>query len=144
MGRKTYVEAEAMSGSVGGDSAEAGGPFSGVETYVFSRTLERLKDPRANLVSEDAGEFVRRLKTKSGKGICVMGGGEFARALFEAEVVDEVGLNTHPVLLGGGVPMFPVPGPRVPLELLSSRTFAGGCVYSSYRVRRTRKRAPKV
>jgi len=136
MGRKTYVAAEAMGGGGGGDDA-----FAGVETYVFSRTLEALKHPRAHLVRDDAAEFVRQLKRKRGKDICLMGGGELARALFEAQLVDEVGVNTHPVLLGGGIPMFAVPGPRVNLELKASRTISGGCVYSLYRVKRARRRS---
>jgi dihydrofolate reductase len=64
-----------------------------------------------------------------------MGGGDFARSLFEAGVIDEVGLNVHPVLLGSGAPMFLDPCHRVALELVASRTIDGGCVYSMYRVR---------
>jgi hypothetical protein len=35
-----------------------------------------------------------------------MGGGEPAKSLFEANVIDEIGLNIHPVLLGSGIPLF--------------------------------------
>jgi len=86
-------------------------------------------------VSSDAGEFVRDLKRQEGKGICVMGGGELAQSLFEAGVIDEVGLNIHPVLLGSGVPFFRDPGGRIALDLVESRTIDGGCVYAIYRVR---------
>ena len=68
-----------------------------------------------------------------------MGGGELARALFEAGVVDEVGLNVHPVLLGSGVPLFRDAGRRIPLALAESRVIEGGCVLSTYRVRRGRR-----
>jgi dihydrofolate reductase len=85
-------------------------------------------------VSADAGAFVRDLKRRPGRGICVMGGGELARSLFAAGVIDEVGLNVHPVLLGAGVPLFHDAG-RIPLELIESRVIAGGCVLSTYRVR---------
>lgn len=128
MGRKTFVEAEAMGGGPEGEA------MRGIETYGFSRTLTSLKKPGAHLVNDDAAEFVRRMKEAPGKDICLMGGGELARALFEAQLVDEVGLNIHPVLLGGGIPMFPAPGPRVNLSLFSSWTIAGGSVYSLYRV----------
>jgi dihydrofolate reductase len=133
LGRKTYSAAEAMGG--GGDDS---GQFAGVETYVFSRTLKKLSNPGAHLVSDDAGAFVREMKRKKGKEICVMGGGELARSLFEAGVIDEVGLNIHPVLLGGGVPMFPPSATRVSLELLESRSIDGGCVYVTYRVVKSR------
>ena len=126
MGRKTWEDAVRRGGG-GGSSAK-------IKTYVFSRTLEKLDAKGAELVREDAGEFVRRLKSRKGKGICLMGGGEFARSLFEADAIDEVGMNVHPVLLGAGVPMFLDPRHRVALELKESRTIEGGCVYSLYRV----------
>jgi dihydrofolate reductase len=124
MGRKTYEVAMAMGG---------GGGSSGITTYVFSRTLKSV-GKGAHLVSENAGEFVRQLKEQPGKGICVMGGGELAQSLFAAGVIDEVGMNTHPVLLGSGTPFFRDPGRRISLELAESRVIDGGCVLSLYRV----------
>ena len=129
MGRKTWDQAVRMGG--GGNM----GGTSKIRTYVFSRTLASIDAKGVELVRTDAGDFVRDLKNRSGKGICLMGGGDFARSLFEANVVDEVGMNVHPVLLGAGVPMFLDPSHRVGLELVTSRTIDGGCVYSMYRVR---------
>ena len=124
MGRKTWEV-----------SAALGGDMGGMRTYVFSSTLERIGHPAVELVRSDAGEFVRDLKHQAGKGICVMGGGELACSLLRAGVVDAVGLNVHPLLLGTGVPLFRDAG-RVPLDLLESRVIDGGCVLSRYRVRR--------
>jgi len=126
MGRKTWEVANAMGGGGGGSTG-------GITTYVFSRTLESVGHG-AHLVSSDAGEFVRGLKEQPGKGICVMGGGELAQSLFAAGVIDEVGLNVHPILLGSGVPFFRDPGRRISLQLTESRIIDGGCVLSNYRV----------
>ena len=126
VGRKTYEVMQSMGPAGGGDTG-------GITTYVFSRTLPSVT-PGAHLVADDAGEFVRALKTKPGKGICLMGGGELAQSLFAAGVIDEVGLNVHPVLLGAGVPFFRDPGRRIPLALAESRVIDGGCVLSTYRV----------
>jgi dihydrofolate reductase len=129
MGRKTWADTEARGG--GGDLSK------GMQTYIFSRTLKEIPGKGAKLVTGDAVGFVRDLKQKKeGKGICLMGGGEFARSLFQVGLVDEVGLNIHPVLLGSGVPMFPDIGSRVPLELIENRTLKGGCAYVIYRVKR--------
>ncbi|HVE78147.1 MAG TPA: dihydrofolate reductase family protein [Gemmatimonadaceae bacterium] len=135
MGRRTWDVAVAQGGGDGGDGCD-----SKVTTYVFSRTLETIAQPGVHLVATDAGEFVRDLKRKPGKGICVMGGGELAQSLFAAGVIDEVGLNIHPIILGSGVPFFRDPGRRIPLELTESRVIGGGCVYAIYRVRQSRKR----
>jgi dihydrofolate reductase len=109
--------------------------MASVTTYVFSRTLPAIDHPGVHLVRDDAGAFVRDLKRRGGKGICVMGGSSLAQSLFAAGVVDEVRFNIHPILLGDGVPLFRDPGRRVPLELIESRTIDGGCVLSTYRVR---------
>jgi riboflavin biosynthesis pyrimidine reductase len=65
-----------------------------------------------------------------------MGGGELAPALFEAGLIDDVGLNIHPVLLGSGVPLFHPMSRPIELELAECRQIAHGCVYVTYRVKR--------
>ncbi|HEY7474292.1 MAG TPA: dihydrofolate reductase family protein, partial [Vicinamibacterales bacterium] len=74
------------------------------------------------------------LKKKKGRGICVMGGGELASALFDADLVDEVGLNIHPIVLGAGIPMFPRIQKQIDLEMIRSQPLTGGCLYALYRI----------
>lgn len=127
MGRRTY-EVAARSGSKGG--------YSGVKTYVFSRTLKNRSSKKLTFVSEDAASFVRRLKEEEGNDICVMGGGVLAKSLFEAGLIDEVGLNIHPVLLGSGIPLFyEMPG-QINLELVKCRQLTNGCVVVTYRTKK--------
>lgn len=146
MGRKTweFAAAQGTGGEPtggpdsGGDTANGsadneGSAIPAVSTYLFSRTMSQAP-PGVELVSTDAGGFVNRLKEKSGKGICLMGGGDLAGALFDAGAIDEVSLNVHPVLLGSGVPFFRQTR-RVALELTESRTIDGGCVLMTYRVK---------
>src|ERR687895_1042611 len=64
-GRKTWMDAQAMSG---GESQPPDDAFKGIQSYVFSRTLETLPDPRVRLVRDDATHFVRDLKKKPGRG----------------------------------------------------------------------------
>jgi dihydrofolate reductase len=125
MGRKTYQAAVA--------AGQAGG-YPGVRNYVFSRTLSEVPSG-VTLVHDDAAEFVRALKEESGRDLCVMGGGEMAHSLFEAGLIDQVGLNVHPLLLGSGVPVFhPMPR-QIDLELVECRPLKNGCVYVLYDVR---------
>jgi dihydrofolate reductase len=126
-GRKTY-EVAARQGAGGG------GEFPGVTSYVCSRTLASDAVPGATVV-RDAVELVRRLKAEPGKDICLMGGGDLARSLFEAGLVDEVGFNVHPVLLGAGVPAFHPMTRQTDLELKECRPFQNGCVLLTYRVK---------
>ena len=106
--------------------------MSKIKTYIFSRTLADAPEG-AQLVREDAAGFVRELKTQVGGDIILMGGGELAAALIEGGVVDVIGLNLHPVLLGGGVPMFPAMARRVDLTLVEARPIAQDCAFLLYR-----------
>ena len=129
MGRKTWEFAAAQ----GGEPADV--PEGAPRSYVFSRTLELIDRPGVTLVKTDPAAFVRELKGRPGGDICVLGGSDLARSLIAAGVVDEVGCNIHPVLLGSGVPLFVDCGRRVSLELKECRAIDGGCVYATYRVK---------
>jgi len=130
MGRKTYEVALRM--GVGG------GAYPGVKNYVFSRTMKqspKKKVKNLEIISEDAAEFVRKLKAEEGKDICVMGGGLLAKSLFEADLIDEIGFNIHPVLLGSGIPVFHEMDHQIDLELLECKGLKNGCVMVTYRVK---------
>ena len=125
MGRRTYEVALKSST----------GAYPNVKNYVFSRTIKNSRDKRIEIVSQDAADFMRVLKREKGKGICVMGGGLLARSLFEADLIDEIGFNIHPVLLGSGIPLFHEMTRQIDLELLECKPLSHGCVVLSYRVK---------
>ena len=124
MGRKTY-EFAARSGGGQGSSA--------VKTYVFSRTMAE-SPALGELVREDAAGFVKRLKSWAGGDIMVMGGGELGSSLLAGGVVDWVEINIHPILLGGGTPLFAPMDRRIELDLVSSRPISRGCLVARYKV----------
>jgi len=128
IGRKTYEPV-----------LKSGSPFPtfpGVKNYILSRTLEESSDKNVEIIREDVVEFIRKLKTEQGKDIFVMGGGLLVKPLFETNLVDEVGVTIHPMLLGSGVPLFHEIGHQVDLELIECNTFKNGCVSISYRVKK--------
>jgi dihydrofolate reductase len=136
-GRKTYDVSVALKPSSARKSAKVKSPKRKgpvMHNYVFSRTLKALDDPNVELVTSDAVEFVRTLKQRPGKEICLMGGGELAQSLLAAGLVDEIGLNIHPILLGSGIPTFRDPGHRLKLTLTECRQLEGGCILASYKV----------
>ena len=125
MGRKTWEVAARM----------GTGAYPGVKNYVFSRTIKESPDSAITFVSEDAATFVRKLKNEEGKDICVMGGGVLAKSLFEADLIDEIGVNIHPVLLGSGIPLFYEMPRQIDLELIKNQQLSTGCVVLTYRVK---------
>jgi dihydrofolate reductase len=129
MGRKTYEHGKKLA------PKGAKNPYARFRTVVFSTTLDPSEENEVEIVSTDPGEFVRDLKAEEGKDICVMGGGELGRTLLEAGVIDEIGFNIHPVLLGEGIPLFHKMNRQIALELAECRQFKNGCVYLNYRVK---------
>jgi len=136
MGRKTYEVAVAQRGTGAQKSKETqrAAKAPAIRSYVFSRTLKKIDDPNVELVAGDAADFVSKLKQQPGKGICLMGGGELAESLFAVGLIDHVGLNIHPILLGSGIPAFRDPAHRVKLTLTECRQFEGGCILANYEV----------
>ena len=135
MGRKTWDVTVTNAPKPKKKKAKTNNPYGNIKTYVFSRTLEAGERDGVTFLRDDPGEFIRALKNQDGKEICIMGGGELARDLFEAGVIDEIGFNIHPVLLGQGIPLFHNMSRQIDLELIECRPFKNGCVYVLYRVK---------
>jgi dihydrofolate reductase len=130
MGRRTYEVALRM--------GAGGGAYPGVKNYVCSQTIkqsDKKKVKNLEFISEDVAEFVGKLKRQEGKDICVMGGGLLAKSLFEADLIDEIGFNIQPVLLGSGIPLFHEMKRQIDLELLDCKTLKNGSVVVKYRVK---------
>lgn len=131
MGRKTWDFARQYESK----SKKKKKPHAEMPTYVFSRTLEPGERDGVTVMNSDPGDFVRKLKDQPGKEILIMGGGDLAKTLFEAGVIDEIGFNIQPVLLGSGIPLFHKMDRQIDLELLECRPFKNGCVYVRYSVK---------
>ena len=100
---------------------------------VFSTTLRHV-EWNSRLVTENAEQEVRRLKEEPGKDLAV-GGAGLAGSLMQWGLIDEYGLYIHPIMLGGGKPMFPALHEPISLELLETRLFGGGVTLLRYAVR---------
>jgi len=127
MGRKTYEVMRAM-----GDEA---GPALGVSWVVVSRTMRAADHPAVTIVT-DAERAATELKARPGeKDVWLFGGGALFRTLLAAGLVDTVEVAVIPVLLGGGIPLLPLPAPRARLQLTSHRLYErSGIVFVVYDV----------
>jgi dihydrofolate reductase len=97
---------------------------------VFSKTLDRVEG-NTRLASAGVVEEVARLKEEPGGDLAV-GGAGLASELIERNLIDDYHVFICPILLGGGTPYFPAMERRIELELLETRTFAGGVEYLHY------------
>ena len=108
--------------------------INSVPKFVLSATLEEpLEWNNSTVIGGNAAEEVAKLKRRSGKDIKVLGSGTLVRSLLRDELLDELRLMVHPVILGGGKRLFEDEEDRKTLKLVDSRTFATGVVYLTYR-----------
>jgi dihydrofolate reductase len=105
-----------------------------VPKVVFSSTTGAV-DWNARLVTGDAVAEIARLKREGG-GPMDVGGATLAAAVIRAGLIDEYVIVTHPVLVGGGTPLFTPLDTWVHLRLVETRTFRGDAVLTRYEVRR--------
>ncbi len=125
MGRRSYEVYVATGGGVG----------PALPVCVYSRTLPE-GERQGVTFRRDALEHVRALKTEgSGKPLWLWGGGDLFSQLASAGLVDGVDVAIIPILLGGGLPLLPTPGPRVRLQLRTHRLYSGsGTMFLEYDV----------
>ena len=98
--------------------------------FVFSRTLTEA-GWGFQVVKGDIAETVARMKAQPGMDMSV-GGPDLASAFLRLGLIDEIGLYIHPVIVGGGKPMFPELRDRIGLKLVETRTFGKGVVLLKY------------
>jgi dihydrofolate reductase len=136
-GRRTW---QTMAGAWPG---RAGDPFAdqmnAIPKYVASRTLTQDDLFWTNstlLPADDALGAVRKLKSKVGGDLVVMGSSVLSGELIANDLVDEYLLMIEPIVLGSGKRLFPADGRARPLELVSSTTSSTGVHICTYRPQR--------
>jgi len=126
MGRKTYELAQAMQ-----DEAPSG--FPKMKEYVFSNTLDKAKEG-VTIVKGDIKKEVDKIRKEKGRDIWLFGGAELISTLMNLELVDEIILAVHPVILGGGKLLFKDIKERTWLTLTDSKIYPNGLVFLTYTV----------
>ena len=102
--------------------------------YVASRTLkEPLPWANSVLLAGDAADAVARLREEPGKNITILGSGELVRSLLKRELIDDLVLQIHPLILGGGRRLFEGDGTLARFSLADQRTTSTGVVVATYR-----------
>ena len=126
MGRRTYDEVLGLGPY----------PYPDKAGYVFSHSRPARIAKHVEFVSGPPGKLVARLRETAGKDIWLAGGAGLAAAFLDDDLVDEIIVSVHPVVLGSGIPLFPRQGREVALTLRGVQSFASGLVQLRYERRR--------
>ena len=112
------------------------GYYAYAKKYVFSKTLTEASSANTIIINEDLVEAVNKIKTEPGKDIWLFGGASLVTAFMQNDLLDELMLSVHPILLGSGKPLFQNIKERTKLELTNFQNFSTGLVQLFYNVLR--------
>jgi dihydrofolate reductase len=129
MGRQLYEEWSDFWPKQGDDVPFA--PFiNNVPKYVVSNSLDESNWNNTTIVSGDVAKELRAIKDRSGD-IGMSGSATVARWLLAHDLLDELGLMVHPIVVGRGKKLFEE-SQTVPLQLKNHEAFETGVMYLSY------------
>jgi dihydrofolate reductase len=119
LGRITYQES-------------AGQQLKGIHTYVVSTTLGSVASANVTVLNGELTESVGALKHARGRDIAVSGSGTLIRSLLEHDLVDELNLLVHPVIIGRGKRLFADDTTAKSLKRTICKAFGSGVVHLCY------------
>lgn len=107
--------------------------FSDKRWVVFSKTLKDL-NPNITLIDTDIENSINSLLQQSGKDIWLFGGANLITSILNLDLVDELMISVHPLILGKGKPLLVDIKDRKKLRLTDTKTFSTGLVQLYYQV----------
>jgi dihydrofolate reductase len=129
LGRRSYEWFAARWPSRSGELADR---LNSMPKYVVSSTLEGPGWKNSTVLRGDAVDEVSKLKQELDGEVVVPGSFQLARTLIERDLVDELRLKIHPVVLGDGKHLFGETSDKKPLHLLNSKTIDRDVAYLTY------------
>ncbi|MEG3846601.1 dihydrofolate reductase family protein [Microcoleus sp. herbarium19] len=122
MGRKTYEQVLTF-----GEY-----PYQEKKSYVFTKNRDFQATSDVEVVTE-LESFVNNLRLLDGQNIWLVGGSLLIRDFLNKNLVSEIILSVHPIILGEGIPLFANPNTTA-LQLTGCQTYSSGLVQLSYNV----------
>ena len=102
---------------------------------IFSKTLDKVQwgtFNNARLIRENIPEAMAKLKSSSGKDLLLYAGASIIATFVQANLIDEYRLRINPVVIGGGLPLFPKIEDHLKLNLTRTRPYDNGVVMLVY------------
>lgn len=131
LGRVTYQDFAAFWPNQPADDPFAA-QMNNTPKLVVSTTLDRLDWQNSTLINGNVVEELSRVKQQPGKDISVVGSPTLVRSLLQADLLDELQLLVHPIVVGHGKRLFEGDAEQKPLSLVNAKTFGTGVLHLTY------------
>jgi dihydrofolate reductase len=133
LGRVTYQEFASYWPGVSAEDQPFADHMNNTPKFVVSTTLaEPLEWQNSTLIKGNVAEEIAKLKQQPGRNIGITGSATLVQSLLQDDLLDELGLLVHPVVVGSGKRLFEEGGDQKGLKLVDSKTFSTGVVYLTY------------
>jgi dihydrofolate reductase len=106
--------------------------INSIPKYVVSSTLDRVEWNNSTLINGNLEGEIARLKQQPGKIIGVAGSPTLVYSLLQDDLLDELTLLIHPVVVGSGKRLFKDDGDLKKLKLVDSKITRSGVVVLTY------------
>ena len=135
LGRKTYELFVAYWPTASTSKEIIADKLNEIPKVVLSNTLKKApwgSWPEAQVISGDAPEAVRKLKSENKKDIILWGSLSLTQALMKADLVDELRIQLCPTIVGGGRSFFPPVDSYEQWKLIEQKSLPTGIIYMHY------------
>jgi dihydrofolate reductase len=133
LGRVTYQEFASYWPEVSSKDQPFADYMNNTPKYVVSTTLEEpLEWNNSTLIKDNVAEEIAYLKQQPGKNIGITGSVTLVQSLLQGDLLDELGLMIHPVVVRAGRRLFKEGSDPKGLNLVDSKTFSTGVVSLTY------------
>jgi len=108
--------------------------------YVVSTTLDKVEWGQKNnitLIKGNLAQELGKLKEQPGQNIGVSGSPTLVQSLLQADLLDELTLMVHPIVVGKGKRLFKDGSGLKRLKLINSKTTPTGVAILTYQPRRS-------
>ena len=103
--------------------------------YVVSTTLQNADWNNSTQIKSNVIEEIRKLKQEGTGIIGITGSVKLVHSLLNADLIDEIQVLVHPIVLGKGIRLF-VDGYHSSMTLADSKTLPNGVMFLSYQIER--------
>ncbi len=100
--------------------------------YIFSTSLEKVDWNNSTLIKGNITEEINKLKQGPGGDIGIIGSATLVQSLLQADLVDELWLFIHPLIVGSGKRLFEDGTDLKKLNLTDTKKFDSGVLLLRY------------
>lgn len=111
------------------------GAFADKKWLIFSRTLNT-DSTKHTIISKEPKEVMPELLKEKGKDIWLYGGASLTSEMLNSDLIDEMIVSIHPVILGAGMPLFENIISQKKLILEGTQSYSSGLVQIRYKVQK--------